>query len=500
MTGEPEDLHGAFTLDDDPWAGMVDEHGYPFEIAPAGEVAAQAIADGADTPRLFNLPEEFWGTREIFKLIRQQAYADGVAADAVLGATLARASAMVPHHLKFDSGKIGSFNVFTNIVAPSGIGKTEAMRSAQRLLRAPSYLAEMGDPDGRVDFERFRDGVGLGSGEGLAEVYMGTREIDTGEVVRYGPNKGEPKTKPVRAVVRHNAFFFLDEGETLTRMLERKGATVGMTLRTAWTGAGLGAANAAEQTTRFVPEGQYSMGLLIGWQPHAAQALIGDAGGGTPQRFLWLSGIDPGMPDDPEPRPEAWRPPFCDGHGHPVEGVVEFPWEIKRALRLAGAHKVRTGEGGPELDSHEPLTRCKVAALLCLMDGRLMVDADDWRLAGMIWQVSCAVRDRLVAFGAAAKAADERAREDREHRMAATRELAKLQVTADVERVAKRIVRIVVKDVEESFEGPKRYAVRKGMGRDKQLFDAALAYGKQMMWLIEDDRGHLDLGPSRPAQ
>ena len=484
--------------DDDPWAGMVDEAGFPFEIEPAEAVAAADVAAGAETPRLFNLPEEFWGARELFKTVRQQARADGTAPDAVLGAVLARASAMVPHQMKFDSGKIGTFNMFVNIVAPTGIGKTEAMRSAQRVVTVASYLAAA---DGAVDFERFRDGVALGSGEGLAEVYMGTKEIDTGEFIKSGPGKGDPKTKPMRAQVRHNAFLFLDEGESLTKMLERKGATVGQTLRTAWTGATLGAANAQETTTRFIPDGQYSMGILIGWQPKAAMALIGDKAGGTPQRFLWLSALDPDMPDDPDERPEPLRLPLCDGHGHEIRGTVHFPVEIKRALRAATVHKNRTGEAGDELQSHEPLMRCKVAALLCVLDGRRMVDQDDWRLAGMVWQVSCAVRDRLVAFGETERRVRVAAELERHAEMAQAAELARVTVTQDVERVARRIWKIA-HAADEQFIQIKRTVIRKDkMGRDKPLFDTALAFARSMGWLADDEpEGCLLLGRSRPAE
>lgn len=496
MTGEPPADHG-WSLDDDPWAGMVDESGFPFEIEPAASVAAADVAAGADTPRLFNLPEEFWGARELFKVIRQQARADGTGPDAVLGAVLARASAMISHELKFDSGKIGTFNMFVNIVSPSGIGKTEAMRSAQRVIEAPAYLA---GPDGTVDFERFRDGMSLGSGEGLAEVFMGTKEIDTGEFFKSGPNKGDPKTKPVRAQVRNNAFLFLDEGEALTKMLERKGATVGQTLRTAWTGATLGAANAQETTTRFIPDGMYSLGLLIGWQPKPAMALINDKGGGTPQRFLWLSALDPDMPDDPDERPESIRLPLCDGESRPVRGTVHFPAEIKRAIRAALVGKHRTGEGGDELHSHEPLMRCKLAALLCVLDGRRMVDQDDWRLAGMIWQVSCAVRDRLVEFGRQEMARADLARREQLVADAEASEAARLRVSDKILGYARRIAHRV-HDASDKFERVKRSEYRRNFGKvEKPFFDDALNYATTQGWVeLEDDGVWLAAGSSRPA-
>lgn len=490
VTGD--EPHG-WAPDDDPWEGVCDEHGYPFEIPPADESAAQDVAAGAESPRLYNLPEEFWGARELFKCVRQQARADGAGPDAVLGAVLARAAGMMPHELGFDSGKIGKLNLFVNIVGPTGVGKTEAMRSAQRIMLPPPYLA---DADGHVDMGRFRDGVALGSGEGLAEIYMGTREQDTGEVYKAGPNRGEPKTERIRCQVRHNAFFFLDEGEALTRLLERKGATLGQALRTAWTGMTLGAANAQETTTRFVPDGSYAMGILIGWQPKTAMALIADASGGTPQRFLWLSTIDPDMPEDPDERPEPFRPALAEPDGRPMRGTLHFPVEIKRALRADLRRKHVDGETVDELHSHEPLMRCKLAALLCVLDGRRMVDRDDWRFAGMIWSVSCAVRDRLVAFGDQDRRARAEAESARHAELAEVAEVARLTVTEDVERVAARIAR----KVHESFEPVRRKTLKDNFGRDKKLFAAGEAYARKVGWLTDDDgSGELQPGRSQPS-
>lgn len=487
-------------LDDDPWAGMVDESGFPFEVEPAEHVAATAVSAGARTAPLFNLPEEFWGARELFKAVRQQARADGTSPDAVLGAVLARASAMCSPDLKFDSGKIGGFNFFANIVAPSGIGKTEAMRSAQRLVLPASHLTDM---RGEVDQEKFRDGWALGSGEGMAEAYMGMIEKDTGEVYAYGKNKGEPKTKSVKAKVRSNVFLFLDEGEALVKMMkERRGATVGQAIRTMWTGMGTGAANASETTTRHLPDGSYCLGLVIGWQPAPAQVLISDVGGGTPQRFIWVSGLDPEMPEDPEVRPDPIRLPLCDGHGRPVTGVVQFPREVKRALRarLRGKHVGWEVEESDDQNSHEPLMRCKLAALLCVLDGRLEVTADDWRLAGMIWQTSCAVRDRLVEFGRQQAAAEEDARRERLVQDVQASEAARLRVSVDVERVAKRIHHMAAEAAEAGLS-LKRWVVKKNrMGRDKPLFDAALAYARGVGWVAEEEvDGCLGMGHSRPS-
>lgn len=482
-----------WSLDDDPWAGMLDEHGDLMEIEPAAAVAAEAVASGAENVRLAYLPPEFWGARELFKKVWSAAKAEGTAPDAVLGAVLARASAMVSHRMSFYSSKPGTLNLFVNVVAPSGIGKTEAMRTASRLILPPTYLTE---PDGSIDYEKFRE-AGLGSGEGVAEAYMGMIEKDTGEFYTSGKNKGDPKTKTVRAQVRNNAFLFLDEGEALTKMLERRGNTVGTVIRTAWTGGTLGQANAQELTTRTIPDGSYALGILIGYQPHTAQKMLEDSGGGTPQRFLWLSALDPEMADRPGEPPEPFRLPLCDGHGREERGIIRFPAELAQLLWDQIKAKNRSEIIVDELDSHEPLMRCKLAALLCLLDGRRHVDPDDWRLAGTIWNVSCAVRDRLVEFGRQRLAAQTEAEREKHISLAEASEVARIEVSERVVGYARRIAT----EVHGSFDPLPRSEMRRAIKSSlRKSWDAGLAYAVARQWVkLESDGAKLGVGDSVPT-
>lgn len=487
-------------FDDDPWAGMVDDQGDLFEIEPAEQVAAEAVAtgDGIDKMRLAHLPPEFWGARELFKQVWVAAKAEGTAPDAVLGAVLARASAMVSHRLTFNSGRPGNLNLFVNLIAPSGIGKTESMRTAKRLIAVPSHLC---DRFGEINRDRYRE-ASLGSGEGMAEIFMGVKEIDTGEFFRSGPNKGDPKTKPVRMQIRNNAFLHLDEGEALSKMMDRRGATVGTTIRSAWTGSQLGQSNAAELTTRDIPDGSYALGMLIGYQPHAAQEMLSDGGGGTPQRFLWFSALDDDMAAGPSDPPPMFRLPLCDGYGNAVEGVIEFPPEIKQALWDSIKAKNDMTITVAELDSHEPLTRCKVAALLCALDGRMLVDRDDWRLAGMIWSVSCGVRDRLVAFGRQQKEHQREIERDRHVELIAAGEVAKIEVNERVVGYARQIAgRVAAAEAETPFatlgRSDERRRIKSAL---RGSWDAGLEYARARGWVeIVADGARIAVGDSRPG-
>jgi hypothetical protein len=458
------------------------------QFEPAAEVAEQALAAGAATVPLVNLPDEFWAARPLFKTIREAAWASVTSADAVFGALLARAAGMVHHQVKFDSGRgpTGSLNTFVNLIGPSGAGKTEAMRAAGRLVLPPRYLSR---DDGTADHDVFRDGIGLGTGEGMAEAYMGMLVRETGELDR----KGEPKTEKVRAQTRNNAFFYADEGQTLTKMMkERQGTTVGMAIRTAWTGGALGQANAREETTRFLPDGSYSMGLLIGYQPQVAQDLLADGGPGTPQRFLWLSAIDPSIPDEPVPLPTPMRLPLCGQLPGGVEPVVSFPADLRAQLRREQLARQRGQVIVDELDSHVPLMRCKLAALFALLDERFEVTQEDWDLGGLVWATSCAVRDRLIEFGRQESAKKELALIERRKQEAVAIHLAQRGVDSTVERLAAWISKKIREKGPLSRSDLRRMAHK----RDRDSFDAALSHAEALRWVEIDECRRVSPGPA----
>ena len=185
--------------------------------------------------RLPILPPDFWAARPVLAHIRQAAHALLVSADLVLHAVMAKLSSMRSHELYLDSGRRGSLNYFAATVGPSGAGKTTGAAVVHELLDTPKWL--IASLDGK-DADPFHDGMPLGSGEGIAELFMGEREVQVGE-----RKNGDPIMKAVRAVVRHNAYLMLDEGEAFTRFGERTGSNTAATLRSAWVGETIGQFN-----------------------------------------------------------------------------------------------------------------------------------------------------------------------------------------------------------------------------------------------------------------
>lgn len=455
-------------------------------------------------PNGLNLPEEFWSERPELTHIRRAAHACACSADVVLHATLARMAAMWPHGVRLDSGvrKPASANYFAAVLGPSGSGKSSGVSVAADLLPVPPRLRSGGFVDNP-----------LGSGEGLAEAYMGwemrpvaaVADPETGELVQPMGRDGLPKQERVRTQVRHNALFYADEGESLAKMLERTGATIGETLRRAWTGATIGQANGRSETTRIISKGSYALGLVIGFQLETVQSLIADAHAGTPQRFLWAWALDGAQSTtrvaDPGPLGDVWP------SGESVEWIIgaaderpmAFVESIRERLWSEQVAHTRGEQVTEQLDEHEPLTLVKVSAMLASLAGRREVNEDDWRLATIVWQTSCRVRDYAIEYGrwVAGKAAAAKRAAYADHESAA--ETARLAIrssaeSASVERVARRMaIRI-----HERGPAARRDARSSMAARDRSDFDAALDHAVEMGWIMIND-AQLEPGSSRPS-
>lgn len=454
--------------------------------------------DAAGPPPVPGLiPEEFWAARPELQHIRQAGHSRTRSGDVALLSVLTRMSSLVSHRIRADTGIAGfaSLNLFGGIIGPSGIGKSTGVEVADRLMPAPTDLD-------------FRDGLPLGSGEGLAEVFMGIVEEETGETRKGRGGTETPVTVTVRKQVRHNAFFYVDEGATITRLMkERSGSTLGETLRSAAVGQTLGQTNASKDTSRYIPSGSYSLGLLVGFQPETVAPLFEEVAEGTPQRFVWVQVIDPSIPDVPPAWPgelTAWKEaatcPPSDEASRFV--LVSFDESIKAELRAADLAKVR-GHLDPsefnQLDSQAPVMRVKLASLLAILAGRRHVNTEDWRLAQLLWGASCATRDAVLEYSAAQRRAEQeqrtKARIEEEVRVDHAKQLAEEKRTdRAVERVALRLSAYVHE------KGPQPRSVLRGRvaGREKKLLPDAYAYGLLREWLIEDE-GKFVPGPVPPS-
>lgn len=429
-------------------------------------------APEAAAPRSGFLPATFYSKRSFLTHIRTAAHSRAAPADVVLYSFLARVSGMLPHQIRAVTG-IGtraSLNLFAASVGPSGAGKSTG-KDCVRDLMPPA------DDD-------FRDGLPVGTGEGIAETFMGTVDEATGELHKVGPYKGDPVMRKVRKQVRHNAFFYIDEGQTLQQLQMRTGATLAETLRRAAVGETLGQTNASEERTRYIPAGSYSMGLLIGLQPGVASVLLADTETGTPQRFWWAWSIDPTVPDEAPEWPGDLDVPIVRLKPNgPVD--VTFPKRIRDELRRERVARVRGEIEVAELDGHAGLMKVKMAALLALLDGRRDVSEEDWSLAEEMWACSCGVRDSLVLRAQREAEAERQRQEDAQ----VQRELRAHLAKSDADRSLERVAGLVKKHASQVGGITFGYLKRALASRDRPLLSKAIDLAETRDWVVvEGDR------------
>ncbi|OZM81196.1 hypothetical protein [Pseudonocardia sp. MH-G8] len=469
-----------------PYCG--DLHAWPVETAAPDQHSVPGVGSpepaAVPTPRLPILPADFWQARPILKHIRDAAHSRLAPADLVMHSVLAKLAAMRSHELTFDSGRgQSSLNYFVAGVGPTGIGKSLSQDAiGDELIKAPAYLTL---PQEGTDAEAFADGVPLGSGEGIAEIFMGTKEKETGNTRK----DGTPVTRQVREMVRHNALIMVDEGETYSRIGERKGSMIGPALRSAWVGRSIGQSNGGAETTRIIKAGTYSLGMVVGFQPVTALPLLADTATGTAQRFAWVSAIDPTMPDEQVTHPGLLSLALTDEQfEHTARtGSMPFPTEIIDQLRRDHVAKVRGEVAVPERDSQAPLMRCKMAALLALLDGRFEVSEEDWKLATVMWDISSAVRDAVIEQGDQEKARQAEVIAQARVQLREREAAAVNGVESKLDRLATTLAARVV-----DAGGLRRKEARTGMRRDdRHLYEQVVERADQLGLIRLSDSGAL---------
>lgn len=388
-------------------------------------------------------PAAFWSRRRVLQHIHDFARARRVAPWAVFGGVLTRVIAAVDPNVQLPPtiGSHASLNLFAGLVGPSGAGKDAAAKVARDA----------------IDLKRGSEFIiaPIGSGEGLAHMFMrldkeGAEQWNTSALVTIG------------------------EIDTFTALVKRQSSTIGSQLRQAAMGEQLGFFYVDAGKRMIVPEHRYRLCLIAGIQPKRAGALLDEADGGTPQRFIWLPATDPTAPDEvpDEPAPMEWIPPrFHEGDGRWIGDMYRNEIRICQVAKdtVVTAHNARLrGEGGA-LDGHAILTRLKVAAGLAILEGNAEITDDDWDLSGQVMAVSDQTRDAVVRVLAAEQREDNKRQAEAE----ATRTIVVQERVeeAKVKRVAKAVKRHLVTAADWVSHSDLRGALA---GRDRQFFDPAM--------------------------
>ena len=365
----------------------------PVMPSPKGETGGTEIdaeqtnskgdgqGEGKGGRKLPLIPDHVWEKRGWLRAIRDRSRGTSDSPDGVLGAALGIYAASVPHNVKISTGirrPIG-FSLLVGLVSKSGRGKSSAWGMAcdefAPMDAAPIYPVP--------------------TGEGITEKLMGWE-------TKIDPISG--KEIKVKVQARHNAIFHIDEGAALNAGMLRDGASVGAVMRAMFSDQQLGNANADSDRERNIPRGQYTLALIVGYQPSTAMRIVRDTSTGMAQRFLWFSArrqptTEPGAAEVPRfvlPRvttlPQAVLP------GGNAQHLVHVAPDVAALIQRESDERDAADEDDAEddLDSQRPVVVAKLAGLACLIEGRAQITMDDWMLGCELYAASCAVRDELI--------------------------------------------------------------------------------------------------------
>ena len=300
---------------------------------------------------------------------------------AVLCSVLARMSAGAPTgcHLPGPPSP-APLNLFCVLVSPSGSGKSSAARVASNALDGFEDLATLAPS----------------SGEAVIDAYS--------ERVTYEDLQGKQRAEwRLKQDTDRGLLVAIDEADQLTAVTTRAGNNVAPLLRSAWSGEMLRADTTRRAVNQLaprppVPAMTYRIGAVIAGTLESAGDLL-DSHGGTAERMLVISAVDPGTAELVRTGAHSRRTP-----------VTLTPWTARGLIDVnettaADVHTnlLRQVEGNPEaIAGHAVAIRLRIAALLGWLrnhPGRL--DYDDWELAGHVMTIHNASRGYVAAAAAA---------------------------------------------------------------------------------------------------
>ena len=370
---------------------------------------------------------------------------------AVLGSVIARAVTATPPNVVLPPivGAVGSLNTFIALVGPSGAGKDAALTTA-------------GDA---VDFGYQIRKRGIGTGQGIMGQYAKIRKV---------PGQGDEPDTYVTVQVEDRLLVAISEIHGLKSSSQQQGANILPVLADAWSGSLLGGTYKDAKLDIEVEAHTYRLGVVAGVQPGEAEILTRNDALGLPQRFVWVPATDqraaegeapewPGtleitLPDVGPPSgdlEEIARPGFRLGDRVEMT-VCEAARQVVIADRRARQHP--DFEGDP-LDSHTLFCRLKIAGALALMDTRLDISEEDWRLSGLIMLRSSATRRSV--FGHLSRKAKEA---EAARRAEAVATVVAVDVAKDEAAIAastRRAISVLTKNP----DGMTYNALRKGLGK-----------------------------------
>lgn len=409
---------------------------------PAYEQEFMAGFEGAVRKggRLAISDKEFWGTRPELQHIFNVAKATTTSPWALFGAVLQRTLHVTDFGVRYKS-YVGEMplNTLVAYIGPSGLGKSVLQKRAE-------LAFDFGDDSSFAV-------LSAGSGESIPDAYAERSEKETkitaGDVQAMqegssffndmGVDVDEIDTDGLKWLnPQHAALWSFDEVGALEATSSRTGATIVEYMKQGYSGETLGRVLAGRRGV-LLPRSSYRFGMFVNTQPARAGMFFSQnaLSGGLPGRFLWFNIQDPEVIDKlstqtferRDMKPMEWKDKLI--HALPSMSQAHFK-EIKRR------HQTAFDDTRGDMDSHELLTRAKVACALAIMNRRTHLIEEDWELSEKVIDHSVTTRNKVL------RVLDSRALRDIERAgVAEARRTAVMENTLHADRVQKTKERLV---------------------------------------------------------
>ncbi|MDJ0360686.1 hypothetical protein [Rhodococcus sp. H29-C3] len=312
---------------------------------------------------------DFWESRPILSHIHQSAVSRRRGPWAVLLNVLINVTAHVPPGFVLPPivGGYQPLNLIGIAVGGSGVGKDSARAVANSAVIFPELDNVPVIP--------------LGSAQGISKSYK-----------RFVPAKRATKDAPAEPahfqILTDRAIFTVTEVNTAEAHGDMS-ATLRDQIKQAWTGSELGYGYADPEKRIVLDAMSYRFALIIGAQPTESNWLLQGAGDGFPQRLIWLPAHNLYSPKHRKDCPEMPAPILWKGIEWPAPKpgeYVEFrlPEDIEDRIwnEVGKGNETILGSG---LDGHKIQGIERVAIALAVLDGRIDVTHEDWRIAEKIF-------------------------------------------------------------------------------------------------------------------
>jgi hypothetical protein len=434
-----------------PFLRLVGEVGSKDWAFCVGEQAGEVVTLAEKVAAGVAVEKDFWASRPNLTRVHDYARSRRVSPWAVLLSVLLNINAAIEPNVVLPGlgQKWGSLNTLVALVGRSGQGKGEAEGAAQDAVIIRGMFG---------DIETYR--TGLGSGEGIGHTYC-KKKAPIGK-----PTDGIP-VKTEYESVRTRAIFSVAEVDKMFALGLRAGSTLSSTVREVAEAANIGQAYVDEAKRLPVEAHTYRACISLGVQPKRAQRFMDEAAGGTPQRFVWASCIDPDMPDV---RPADVEPLKLELPAFPLIDGWHVLHVCQTARDVVDAERVIIGRGGGEdLDAHARFVQLKVAAAVGVLCGHAGITEEDWATAEAIMVHSVSVRDSVITKLASEKAIANAGA----GKAAAEREI----VTDDLkaERAIKRVLKWAIGKLQSTDEWVPEVELRRAVAsRDRGWLPEAL--------------------------